>query len=283
MNGRYLLTETKAPTGYVLDTHYYSVKIKEDGKTITVSNEKSSDKFFNTKIKGTVKLTKYDKDSNKKLSGAVFTVYEGNTDKIYGKLTEKSGVYSLSGIPYGKYSLKETKAPKGYVLDKNRYSFEIKTNGETIIISNSKSKDRFDNVKITTTTTTAVTTTTTTTTTTTSGTVTTPEETTAETTSTTDVTTTAESTTATSEVTTTETEATTTETEVTTTETTVTTTGTKPTTTVTTPAETTVSGTVPRVGAPKTGDTGHGIAVVAAVMAIASAFVAVVTFKRNRE
>ena len=155
--GDYLLAETKAPTGYVLDTHYYSVKIREDGKTITVSNDKSTDKFYNNKIKGSVQINKYDKDSDKKLSGAEFTVYLGDSDEVYAVMEENDCVYSLSDIPFGKYSVMETVAPDGYYLDENRYEFEITNNSQVVTISNSESKDRFEDVKITTTTTTTVT------------------------------------------------------------------------------------------------------------------------------
>ena len=120
------------------------------------------------------------------MSGAEFTVYKGDTTDVYGKLTEKNGVYTLTGIQYGKYFIKETKAPNGYELDKKNYSFEISKNGQAVVISNSESKDKFYNVKITTIITTVVTTTTTTTTISASNTETTPKK----TTSTTDVTTT---------------------------------------------------------------------------------------------
>ena len=268
--GDYLLAETKAPTGYVLDTHAYPVKIRNDGETVTVSNDKSTDKFYNEKIKGTVQINKFDKDSDKKLSGAEFTVYLGDSDEVYAVMEENDGVYSLSDIPFGKYSVMETVAPDGYYLDENRYEFEISNDGQVITISNGDSKDRFEDVKITTTTTTtAVTTTTTTTTTTTDVTETTPEE----TTSTTHVTTT-------NVTTTTETEVTTTE--VSTTVVSSTETSTELTTSVT-EVTITVSGTVPfRESSPKTGDSSHAVAVIAAVIGLLSACGAVLTFGRRR-
>ena len=239
------------------------MEIREDGKTIAVSNYESTDKFYNNKIKGSVQINKYDKDSDKKLSGAEFTVYLGDSDEVYAVMEENDGVYSLSDIPFGKYSVMETVAPDGYYLDENRYEFEITNDDQTVVISNSESNDRFEDVKITTITTTAVTTTTTTTTTT-CVTETTPKETTL----TTHVTTTNVTTTTGTEFTTTEISSTETSTEV---------------TTVITEVTTTVSGTVPfRESSPKTGDSSHAVAVIAAVIGLLSACGAVLTFGRRR-
>ncbi len=162
--GKYIVAEIEAPEGYVLTDEVFPIAIDENDKIIeiTVKNEK---------IKGNVHIEKYDSLNDEKLSGAEFTVYidsNGNgiydeDESIYGTLTEiENGLYSLKDIPYGKYILKETKAPEGYIIDENYYSFSILYNGETTVITNNESADRFVNVKETTTVTTTTTTTTTT-------------------------------------------------------------------------------------------------------------------------
>ena len=74
-------------------------------------------------IKGNIALTKVDEDyPDNKLSGAVFEVYsdtngDGKLDKddtLLGEMKElDGGVYQMSELRYGKYLVKETKAPTG--------------------------------------------------------------------------------------------------------------------------------------------------------------------------
>lgn len=162
--GKYIVAEIEAPEGYVLTDEVFPIVIDKNGKVIEIT-------IKNEKIKGNVQIEKYDSLTDEKLSGAEFTVYvdsNGNgiydeDEAVYGTLTEiENGLYSLKDIPYGKYILKETKAPDGYIIDENYYSFSILYNSETTIITNNESADRFVNVKETTTVTTTTTTTTTT-------------------------------------------------------------------------------------------------------------------------
>ena len=104
----------------------------------------------NTRIRGTVQLTKIDRDyPDNKLTGAEFTIYRdsnGNKeldtdDELVGTLTETSiGVYELSDLLYGGYFVKETKAPEGFYLDGNAYYFEITEDGKTVTVENEAGK-----------------------------------------------------------------------------------------------------------------------------------------------
>ena len=76
-------------------------------------------------------MQKYDKDTEEKLSGAIFTLYRdtdsdgeynATVDNSYGILSETDGVYTISSVEYGDYLLKETNAPTGYVVDTEVYS-----------------------------------------------------------------------------------------------------------------------------------------------------------------
>ena len=55
--GKYLVKETKAPTGFVLDEDVYAVSIEENGKTYTVEN-KAGVGFINAAQKGSLKIVK---------------------------------------------------------------------------------------------------------------------------------------------------------------------------------------------------------------------------------
>jgi uncharacterized surface anchored protein len=141
--GNWVVREIEAPTGFVLSEESFAVNVDKDGAVIEVEIE-------NTLIRGTVQLTKTDKDyPDNKLSGAEFSVYRdsnGNKefdadDELIGTLTETSaGVYEMPDLIYGGYFVKEEKAPEGFYLDENAYYFEIIEHGKTVIVENEAGK-----------------------------------------------------------------------------------------------------------------------------------------------
>ena len=141
--GNWLVREIEAPTGFVLSNETFAVTVDKDGAVIEVEIE-------NTLIRGTVQLTKVDKDyPDNKLTGAEFAVYRdsnGNKeldadDELLGTLTETgTGVYEMPDLIYGGYFVKEQKAPEGFYLDENAYYFEITENGKTVIVENEAGK-----------------------------------------------------------------------------------------------------------------------------------------------
>ena len=141
--GNWIVREIEAPTGFVLSAETYPVTVDADGAVIEVE-------IKNTRIRGTVQLTKTDRDyPDNKLTGAEFTVYRdsnGNKkldadDALVGTLTETGiGVYKMSDLSYGGYFVKETKAPEGFYLDDNAYYFEITENGKTVTVENEAGK-----------------------------------------------------------------------------------------------------------------------------------------------
>lgn len=141
--GNWIVREIEAPTGFVLSDETFAVTVDKDDAVIEVEIE-------NTLIRGTVQLTKVDKDyPDNKLTGAEFAVYRdsnGNKeldadDELLGTLTETgTGVYEMPDLIYGGYFVKETKAPEGFYLDKNAYYFEIIENGKTVTVENEAGK-----------------------------------------------------------------------------------------------------------------------------------------------
>ena len=110
-----------------------TVKVDQNGAVVEIE-------ITNKLIRGSVQLTKVDKDyPDHHLSGAVFGVYRDG--KLVGQMEELSdGVYKLDDLPYGDYTLKETEAPKGFVLDEKTYSFSVKENGKTVIVETEAGK-----------------------------------------------------------------------------------------------------------------------------------------------
>ena len=165
--GTLTVEETKAPDGYLLDGAYmqagdsteqikgmYLTQITEDGElaVLSGSNQYSvSDQV----IRGGVKIQKRDletKDTKAQgsaiLKDAAFAIISLNENPILveGKLYKRNetvkmiqtgidGIATTSTdfLPYGKYKLKETKAPEGYLTDGAKaIEFSITENGKIV-------------------------------------------------------------------------------------------------------------------------------------------------------
>ncbi len=75
-----------------------------------------------------VELVYKDSNANGKLD---------DSDELLGTLTEKEiGEYGMNDLFYGRYFVKETKAPEGFVLDTGVYEVMIDTDGKTYEVEN---------------------------------------------------------------------------------------------------------------------------------------------------
>lgn len=131
--GEYIVREIEAPEGFVMDETPYAVNIDKDGAVVEIE-------ITNKLIRGNVQLTKVDANyPDHHLSGAEFEVYQNG--ELVGKMEELAdGVYEMDNLPYGEYTVKETKAPEGFYLDEGTYAFSIKENGKTVIVENEAGK-----------------------------------------------------------------------------------------------------------------------------------------------
>ncbi|OFD76125.1 VaFE repeat-containing surface-anchored protein [Bacillus mycoides] len=123
--GTYTVKEIKAPTGYVSGDKPQTIEVK--------TGETGAVQVVNNKVKGDLEITKVDvADGNNKLPNAEFTIYnEAGKEVVKGK-TDDKGIAKFEKLPFGKYTYKETVAPKGYILNEETFSFEIKENGQII-------------------------------------------------------------------------------------------------------------------------------------------------------
>ena len=126
--GNWIVREIEQPAGFVLDDISYEVIVSENGQVIEVE-------IVNEYVHGNIRLTKVDEDyPDNKLTGATFEVYKDvngdgkldDGDELIGTLTETTtGIYEMKELLYGKYLVRETKAPEGFELDKGVYSVFI--------------------------------------------------------------------------------------------------------------------------------------------------------------
>ncbi len=123
--GEYIVKETEAPEGYALNETEYPVSAVCKGEIYEIE-------ITNEPVKGGVKISLTDADdASKMLSGAKFAVYDKDGNKV-GELTETSpGVYELSGLPYGEYTVRLEGAPEGYTAEFSG-SVSISEDGKTV-------------------------------------------------------------------------------------------------------------------------------------------------------
>lgn len=160
--GNYRIEEVSAPDGYTQNTQYVEIKVDKNTAyqmdsvsgdaiiTVTYENHPVKGKLVIHKSGETLKYFKkdfvYEETS---LEGAEFEIYaaediftpdhqvdeQGNRHVIYAKdtlvktvTTNKNGEAVIKDLPLGKYRVKETKAPAGFVLnpDNQEVSFIYK-------------------------------------------------------------------------------------------------------------------------------------------------------------
>ncbi|MFB5344108.1 SpaA isopeptide-forming pilin-related protein [Enterococcus faecalis] len=123
VNRTYEITETKAPTGYVLDktVHKVTLTTAQANKVVTVTVD-------NVAQKGSIKIVKQDKDSKKRLTGAEFQWKDTVTGKTGTVTVGTDGTVTIPKLSVNRtYELTETKAPAGYVLDKTVHKVTLTT------------------------------------------------------------------------------------------------------------------------------------------------------------
>lgn len=139
--GDYAFVETKAPSGYLLDTkrHTFTVSAKQSGPTtLTVTNEQ----------KKAVRLVKTDATTGKRLAGAEFTLQTTGGEIVKsGLVTDALGEIYVNNLLPGNYVFIETKAPEGFMLDASPRAFTI-TTGTNEVVTVTMTNDTFKSVRL---------------------------------------------------------------------------------------------------------------------------------------
>ncbi|WP_313165272.1 SpaA isopeptide-forming pilin-related protein [Sedimentibacter sp.] len=153
--GKYVIKETKAPSGYRDFNGAIEVEVKvedegtvatvtftekdksdsgeieigEDGTLVVTNERRPSPPGPPTPIPvfGNIAVKKTDEDSNV-LSGAEFTLYDEDGRVVERGVTGSDGTLSFEDLEPGSYTLKETKAPEGYVLEVDEKGVTVSAN-----------------------------------------------------------------------------------------------------------------------------------------------------------
>lgn len=153
--GTYYVKEKNAPDKYTLNVD------KSDTIDVKVNNRTYSIEVKNTRVTGTISLTKTSNRDGKyqgdaTLEGAVYGVYAKSDildpadnsvkykagTQVTTITTDKNGKGSATKLYLGDYYVKETKASKGYLLDTNSYDVSLTYKGQNFPISNGEVKSK---------------------------------------------------------------------------------------------------------------------------------------------
>ena len=134
--GKYVIKETKAPNGYLLNPKEFAVTLEyEDQETeIVYGNVTVPDEL----AKGKIRVKKTDAETGSGLSGAEFEIRakedivtpDGTVKAKAGTVvdtitTSDKGTAETKKLYLGKYEVQETKAPEGYLLNTQKYPVEL--------------------------------------------------------------------------------------------------------------------------------------------------------------
>lgn len=138
--GEYYVKETKAPAGYELSNDTFYFTIKENNVIVSVGRKNGSETeepivFVDEKdesYKGGGVMVQKLGDNNETLENAVFTIYDESGEAVKSIRTNASGIARTGkqDLPLGTYTIKETKAPAGYMLSDEEIEFTLTEDGQ---------------------------------------------------------------------------------------------------------------------------------------------------------
>lgn len=132
--GTYELVEITAPDYYVLDSTPIPVTIDANQTQILHLNQTNA-----RGADGKLILTKVDaKDPSVLLEGVEFELYDSTKTLKGTKTTDSQGLVEFDNLPYGEYTLVETKAAAGYVIEQAETPVQIKQSNTPMTIENKK-------------------------------------------------------------------------------------------------------------------------------------------------
>ena len=120
----YVVRETKAPEGYILDETPKTVEVKTNVPTVVT--------FENKPLSG-IKIVKTDSETGEPLEGVSFSVSKMNGEKIGTFKTDKEGMIYISDLEDGYYTVTETEGLEGYHWNKEPKTVEVKSGKQTIV------------------------------------------------------------------------------------------------------------------------------------------------------
>ena len=154
--GDYTIKEITAPNNYVLDKNSYDVTLSWKNPNDSTTVVGVAKEVQDHRQEGKITITKHDSETDQTVPNAVYKLYAAediiNPDQsgkvMYKKdaevgtfpATATSGQAYLEHLYLGKYYIKETKAPDGYLLSDTRYDIELEYEGQNVAVATESQK-----------------------------------------------------------------------------------------------------------------------------------------------
>ena len=144
--GKYYLKEIRPADGYNEYTQIITVTIDDDGQAYVNVKKLDNNTIKVTNTKTETKISKINAVDGKELPGATLEILNEKKEKMSCTILDKDGKekvldecswvsgdtpVTIIGLNKGKYYLKETIAPEGFVLNQEMVEFEVTANGTT--------------------------------------------------------------------------------------------------------------------------------------------------------
>ena len=135
--GKYYVKELTAAKGYAIDAeeHHFEITRENAGESVGM-------RLTDRQKGATLTVIKLDAEGHQRLEGAEFDVEKADGTLVEHIATDDLGEARVRELPWGDYTLTETRAPKGFVLDTEPREFTVgRDNADTGI------EIRFDNAR----------------------------------------------------------------------------------------------------------------------------------------
>jgi len=146
--GTYVIAELEAPANYQLSHKLEERTIIRNAQTVYIS-------YPNKQLEGSLSIFKYQEGTTPKepLANAGFRIYDAATNTPVGDelFTRMDGRISIT-LPYGRYYIKETTAPSGYVtvsgVWENEITIDSNHTSQSVEVPNKKGEYGFRLIKV---------------------------------------------------------------------------------------------------------------------------------------
>lgn len=140
--GKYIITENKAPSGFLIETESKTV-------TLDISTSKQSIQLTNSPLN--IQIQKIDATTKQPIAGATIKIVDSQGTEVY-RFTSTTGYQTIPNLEAGTYQAIEVEAPDGYYLNTTPVSFEINEDmaNNQITIENEKNQVEITKIDATT-------------------------------------------------------------------------------------------------------------------------------------